>query len=233
MQEIRDLYKDRQVCIAYPSPDRTDFRFNMSTLEIMNQNSGILPIRMINSVGPICVDNRNMLVNHCQKIGVTDILWLETDITFPINGLLRLLRHDKDIVGCTHAGKGGDSAIQDAEAKNGLVPMQIMGFPFMLTKMKVFEAMQKPYFAEPPRWMAPDIGPRKDDLVKEDEFFCHYARKAGFEIFCDMTLSLEIGHIRSEIIMMKTEMKPKAKIDLDLGKEAIEYETRGEDSLGQ
>lgn len=233
MQQIRDLYAGRQVCIAYPSPDRTDFRFNMSTLEIMNQNSGILPIRMINSAGPMGVDNRNLLVSYCQGAGVTDILWLETDITFPINGLLRLLRHDKDIVGCNHAGRNGDAALQDTEVKNGLVPMQVMGFPFMLTKMKVFEAMQKPYFAEPPRWMAPEIKIRMGDLIKEDEFFCYHAQKAGFGIFCDMTLSLEIGYIRSEVVMLKTEMKPKAKIDVDLGNEAINYETRQEDSHGE
>lgn len=215
-----DQYKDRKICIAFPSPESTNFRFNIALMETMMQNANMIPIRMAHTTGTgSWAQSRNVLVDQAKKVGITDIIWIDTDSIFQINAILRLLRHDKDIVGVTNAGRRGDLSMPNVDEStivNGLVPMSVLGFPMMLTKMKIFDAMQRPYFAEPPRHLVPEIDVRKDELVNEDEFFCHYARKAGFEVYCDMALSMEIGHIRTEVAYLKTEMTTKADVDIDL-----------------
>jgi hypothetical protein len=54
--------------------------------------------------------------------------------------------------------------------------------------MSVFDALTKPYF----RYVTDEAG---GEIVGEDYVFCDRARAAGFRIWCDATLSLEIGHL--------------------------------------
>jgi len=87
--------------------------------------------------------------------------------------------------------------------------MKHIGLPFMLIKMSVFDKLDElglapdhTYFAEPPRWMMRKQGwdiEGIDELVAEDEYFCYLVQKAGFDIWCDMGLSMEIGHIGPQI----------------------------------
>jgi len=52
----------------------------------------------------------------------------------------------------------------------------------------VFDTLAKPYF----RYVTDEVG---GEIVGEDYVFCDRAREAGFRIWCDAALSLEIGHI--------------------------------------
>ena len=59
----------------------------------------------------------------------------------------------------------------------------------LLIRMSVFDALAKPYF----RYVIDEVG---GEIVGEDYVFCDRAREAGFRIWCDAALSLEIGHTR-------------------------------------
>ena len=60
--------------------------------------------------------------------------------------------------------------------------------PFMLIKTSVFDKLEKPYFAEP-------INSEDRQLIPEDNFFCMNALKAGFELWCDLGISMQLGHL--------------------------------------
>ena len=174
-QIIRDKYKDRIICVASPSPERTDYRYNIALIELITQNIPFLQLRLHKAVSSRIAINRNNIVRDSRALGATDILWIDTDSRFPITGLIRLLEHDKDIVcatTCMRDGKGlpVGTPLDTGEQKT-LVRMKMVGFPFMLTKISVFDKMKSPYFAEPPRWCFPEMDIVKDDLVGEDEFF--------------------------------------------------------------
>jgi len=201
--EISEKYKDRKIVIAWPSHELIDYRFAHSLIELVVQNASLFSLGLANSISSRVAVNRNGCVEKARQLEATDILWIDADTKFPVNGLLRLIMHNKDIVGATtrrRDNRGFPVGLTvDPQATGKMVEMKLIGFPFMLTKMSVFDKLEKPYFAEPPRHMLPEMNCADDELVGEDEYFCHYARKAGFSIWCDAELSMEIGHVGSDV----------------------------------
>ncbi len=200
-----------KVCVGIPQPEQTDYRFQNSLWDLLLSNASSIEMSRTNAIGSVISKNRNMLVESAQAWGATHILQIDSDQTFPANGLPRLLAYDKDIVCATTSRRMGEDRSPVAEPADRntltpyqkLVPMKLVGFPFMLIKMSVFEKMRKPYFADPPRWMMDPNQPDADDLVQEDEYFCMRATEAGFEVLCDMELSMEIGHVGSTVYYIK------------------------------
>lgn len=241
---LKEKYKDRKICVAWPSPEKTDYRFNHDMLQFATRNSHYIRTGVANRVSSRIAVNRNLLVQDARAQHATDIMWVDADTKFPINGLVRLLAYDKDIVCSTTARRQGNdmrpigepiSKEADYPGQN-LWPMKFVGMPFMLTKLSVFDRLDElfiemsggkltkgkiPYFAEPPRWMVPEIDTNNDEIVGEDEYFCHFARKAGLDIWCDEELSFEIGHIGSTVYYISPGEPPApAKVDLILGETA-------------
>lgn len=248
---IREKYKDRKICIAWPSPEKVDYRFYHDMFQLSTRTAHYMCVAMANQVSCRVAVNRNGLVQQARLQGATDILWVDADSKFPMNGILRLLSFDKDIVCATTArrqsndtrGVGAPLDVNNGAGVQKLWPMKWVGMPFMLTKMSVFDKLDDlliaesngilkkgdiPYFAEPPRWMCPEIDTNVENLVAEDEYFCWYARKAGFDIWCDEELSMELGHIGSTIYYIQAMDTNAASPAVD-----IEFETRNEDSLGE
>lgn len=206
---IKAKYKDRHIVIAWPSLESTDCRFNDALMELVAQNLNIISLGLAHSISSRISINRNKCVDKARSLGATDILWVDADTTFPTNGLIRLLMHDKDIVGATtrrRDNRGFPVGIQEnPEEHEAMVKMRLLGFPFMLTSMRVFEKLERPYFSEAPRKLLPEIDTMPDELIGEDEYWCHNVRKAGFDIWCDMRLSTEIGHVTTEVKFIEQE----------------------------
>jgi hypothetical protein len=72
-----------------------------------------------------------------------------------------------------------------------LVEMQRIPTGCLLIKMSVFEKLTRPYF----RFETDSEGA----IVGEDYVFCDRAREAGFHIWCDVTISRELGHLGQKI----------------------------------
>ena len=228
---LREKYKDRKVLVASPSGGRLDHRFYDCFLDMVQANAPIVTMRKAWAMGSRITSARNGLVDHARMVGCTDILWIDDDTKFPMNGLIRLLEHDKDIVCATTCPRDGKDTMPIGVALDGqhgqqLIRMERVGMPFMLTKMKVFDALKQPYFAEPPVWMFNGVMPtvyKDNDVVGEDTYFCLMARQAGFDIWCDGSLSLEVGHIGSKVYYIDQAIPAvaatPAKVDVALGEE--------------
>lgn len=184
---------ENKICIAFPSGDLVNVRFVKSLLDLLTYSNSI-NIFWANFVSSRITDNRNNLVKHAQKEGASHILFIDSDMTFPPDALQRLLSYDLDLV-CATASKRDESCrdmigiptnADDGFTNKALVEMDSIGLPFMLIKMDVFEKIPKPYFAEPER---------DGDVVPEDSYFCQKVKSAGFKIFCDLALSLHLGHL--------------------------------------
>ncbi len=206
--------KNRKIAIAFPSPDTISVDFHHCLIQLITQTSQFVPLGLTNAASSRITKNRIEIVKNARQMGATDILYIDSDSTFPVHALMTLLMHDKDIVCATTCRRKGNDRSPVAvpldyasvEPHQRLVKMKQIGFPFMLIKMSVFDkldelgvAPDKTYFAEPPRWMANkylgwDV--QGDDcLFGEDEYFCQLVLRAGYDIWCDMGLSMEIGHI--------------------------------------
>lgn len=151
--------------------------------------------------------NRNKIVEEAQKSGTTHLMFIDADMIFPDDGIIRLFNHDKDVVGANYNVRLDPTS---KEASGPTVKMLVKGQPvslvkgglpddlfkcyalatgFMLINMKVFEKLEKPYFDA---WQEPNGRHHTEDVD-----FCKKVNEAGLEVWCDPTIVM--GHVGSTI----------------------------------
>lgn len=157
--------------------------------------------------------NRNLIVVATQKHwqGASHILWLDTDIYFEPDLLLRLLVHKKPIV-CTNYYRKAPPCLpvatsRDREGvlrpvyqdpdKSGLEGVDGSGLGACLTRVKIFEKIKFPWFENSYREPPPGVADKDlvcgKILIGEDVYFFRKAKWAGLKVYCDF--SAKIGHI--------------------------------------
>lgn len=153
--------------------------------------------------GPLMFKNRNSLLNdgvsqlkkQIPIIGYDYFLFVDSDISFKLNNVLTLLRHDEKIiaspylshnrsglynVGQFYEGMPGAIKFHYTKFDVGLKKVDFVGTGFMLIHRTVLETMEYPWF----RPSVLDMGD-KAEVIGEDVAFCIDAKKNGFDIFCD------------------------------------------------
>ncbi len=153
-------------------------------------------------IGGYTAHNRNECVRTAQAHQATHLMFIDSDQTFPPSGILRLLDHDKEIVGANYntrpvptlegkvhstvklADKEGN-LVDASEIPDQLFKCYAVATGFMLIKMPVFDKLERPWFVA---WETPSGDHRTEDVE-----FCKRAGEAGFDIWCSPTL--QVGHI--------------------------------------
>jgi glycosyltransferase involved in cell wall biosynthesis len=140
-------------------------------------------------------DARNMSLEYAQSHNADYILFIDSDMTFPRDALLRLLVRNVDIVGATYSRRtppfsflGDILPEQPTDAPKGLLEMTRIPTGFLLVKATVFERLKRPYF----RFR---VDEEAGVNIGEDYEFSDRVRSLGFRIWCDPYLSKELGHI--------------------------------------
>jgi hypothetical protein len=200
LELVRD---DPIVAICIPSDDHVHagFCLSLSQMVLHTLAGSENPIRgiTIQHVGAsILPHSRYTLVKQSQRHSATHLLFLDSDMTFPGDTLVRLLQHDKDMVGInamsrrpphnTTAWIGPDVAAVTTPDSTGLEKAWRTGFAVVMVKAEVFAAMDAPYFDY-------QYIPEKDQFRGEDYVFFDRARAAGFELYIDHDLSKQVNHM--------------------------------------
>ncbi len=189
-----------RIVIATPCQDQVAAGYALDLAKLVGHTTlaGGHELVLMQLKGTLLPQQRSTLVENAKAADASHLLWIDADMRFPKDGLLRLLAHDTAIVGANystrrppilptaqHAEHGHLFTTPDA---TGLVEVSHIGMGFLLTRMEVFATLSKPYFA---------LGySRSDDgWVGEDVFFCRQARQAGFVTFVDQDLSKEVRHL--------------------------------------
>jgi hypothetical protein len=154
----------------------------------------------------ILPEGRHRLVEDLHKKGAAKILWIDTDMRFPKEGLHMLLRHKQPIVGANYVSRRPpfrftaatpDELIMETKpGQTGIEEAGHVAFGFCLTDISVFGNPASPAHApmfnfdwyfndETKRWT----------IIGEDVSFCREARTNGYKVFVDHELSNAIGHI--------------------------------------
>lgn len=170
-------------------------------------------------------ESRHRLVGEALSWGATHLLWLDADHVFPADTIPRLLSHNVDVVGANYPRRASPTAptacrlepAEDGEdiknlvyttmesAQDGLLEeVAHLGFGVCLMNMRVLDLLQvhaeengdgnfMPLFE-----MKSSEG--KHGMIGEDVFFFGKVRDAGGRVFCDHSLSWEVGHIGETIL---------------------------------
>ena len=121
--------------------------------------------------------------------------WIDSDMVWTPDDVLRLLGHDMPIVSGLYAnGRGEPNAFTDrstrVEPGDGLEQVYATGFGFIKVDRDVYEHIPYPWF----RLMPSETG----GTDSEDVSFCRLARAAGFEVWLDK--GVHVGHEKPCIV---------------------------------
>lgn len=140
------------------------------------------------------------------------LFWIDSDVLFTTDDVVRLLNHDVDIVSgayimhdnehypivleMNHAvflEKGHYDFLSRQEMellqkRQMLVPVDYMGFGFMCIKKGVFESMEYPFFAPRKITFGTETLPKEKQVVEwasEDVSWCMTVRDLGYKVLLD------------------------------------------------
>ena len=174
----------------------------LSGLQVMPFGSTILPF------------SRQMLAKYALDVNATHTLWIDSDMKFPKDMLLRFIRHDKPVVGINAMSRRApyrncaqvspSEPMRTTRESVGLEKAYRMGFGIMWVATEVFRRMEPPYFDF--QYM-PDVQVWRG----EDYVFFEKARGLGYEFLVDHDLSKEVFHVGSFGYnpMMMEQMSPQ------------------------
>ncbi len=183
-----------KVAIAIPYYRSVEGPTLLSCMELAARSASGVAMLPIGTSGCYIEDNRNGSVEYALKTGIPFdyLLWIDGDMIFPGDALLRLLAHDKDIVGANYRQRtppysfvghyldGSDTHLLDP----GLWPMAHLPTGLLLTRFNIYRKLPYPWFK-----------PGLRDEPRDDVYFCNYARHHGYEVWCDHDLTKEVRHI--------------------------------------
>lgn len=106
-----DLTRPRQIKVAIGTPTAGggELAYFQSIMGLFgHSNPEHVLLRFIPCTGSNIAENQNTIVQGAESAGADFVLLVENDMAFPKDALVRLLAHDKDIIGATYPFKDHD-----------------------------------------------------------------------------------------------------------------------------
>jgi hypothetical protein len=198
-----------KIAIASPARDQVHTLYATSLAAMLRHTTAQRPEITIDTytiLGTLIFNQRMELATQAIQQNCDYILWLDTDMRFPPDTLLRLLAHQLDIVAAncvtrqipvrpTAANWIGPphlwKRVLTLPASTGLENVDAAGTAVMLTDIRVIRKLAAK--DEPIFWFQYLAKDRV--TISEDYYFCLNARRQGFTISIDHDLSKEIKHV--------------------------------------
>ena len=195
--------KEKGIMICTPThdglPRRAMFACVKDVMRFISE-SGYRAMYSSELEGANLAANRIEGVNNAVEAGAHWVMFIDSDMTFEPDAVLRLVARDVDIVSglCVKKAQPHAPTIYMENKEEGgfnhmldfpldeMVECDATGTAFLLIKIEVFKKMDTPYFAFPPQ-------EKRDKPMGEDMYFCTKARELGYKIFVDT--SVIIGHL--------------------------------------
>lgn len=184
-----DLMQNVKLAICIPSTGT----IKTKTVESLIGMCKSLPFDyyFLSHEGSIIHHMRERLVKKAIELECTHVLFVDSDMVFEKDAVLRLLEANKDIVGANYNRRKlpvESTAVLSGIGKvvDNVVLANSIGTGFMLIKLSIFDFLPEPWFF----WESDANG---ELVTGEDYWFCRLAREKGFEVWCD--LSVKVGHL--------------------------------------
>lgn len=190
-----------RVAVSFPSGDSVAAGFAYDLARMMTataHNRHDIELRLHAVRGSILPQSRHELVELALAADCTHILFLDADMRFPKDTLVRLLAHEEPVVGCNYARRRfpitpvcSDSRFQPVfveEGVEGLIPVAHMGLGVCLIDLDVFRQIPAP-------WFQTGFDHTSGNYIGEDVYFSALVREHGLTPLVDNTLSRDVTHL--------------------------------------
>lgn len=194
--KVDDMMKaPSRLHIGVCTPYRTNYNHTKFTKSLFALTK-IGQICHIDSERCAIAEARNLMVKYAIEEGCTHVLFIDDDMVFPHDTLIRLLQHKKDIVGavafqrrpehlpCTYNLEPLDSTLLSAVEclDKGLQPFDAIGSSCILIRTEIFKSIPYPWY----KWGDTSLGVMvKQGGLGEDLSFCIRAKQHGFQTWAD------------------------------------------------
>jgi hypothetical protein len=154
------------------------------------------------NIGSVITIARRNLTDIFLKSDFDYAWWVDSDMKFPIDAPLKLLKRNVPLVGANYRrrrfpnpgftgmmGKAGQ--FTELVTDDNSPPMQkvdVLPHGMVLVHRSVYEKIPQPHYLQ-------EYVTELNLEIGEDIFFCNKAKEAGFDVWVDHDLSKEIAHI--------------------------------------
>lgn len=191
---MKNMFASPRVCIATPCRDSVLGTFTYDLVQLIRK----YPETAYLSAFGIYIHNlRNQLVEAALAGGYSHILFIDSDMRFPADTAVRLLKAGVEVIGanCKQRTRNQWTARKDAgfvssTDRIGREQVDALGMGVTLIDLKVFKKLEKPWFS---------IAWDKDNNthVGEDTSFCYRLFQKHIPIWIDHDLSQMVRHTGS------------------------------------
>lgn len=195
--------KTPSVMIAVPAMEMVNAEFAQHlAMAAANMVANGIKINCAFNIGSVITIARRNLVDIFMKSDFDYIFWVDSDMKFPIDAPIRLLKRNKPIVGANYRRRrfpnpnftgmrGTSGKFTEFETRDDSPPMElidVLPHGLVMVHRSVYEKIPQPHYLQ-------EYIPELNLEIGEDIFFCQQAQKAGYEVWCDQELSREVAHI--------------------------------------
>jgi hypothetical protein len=195
--------KTPSIMIACPSMEMVNAEFAQHlAMAAANMVAHGIKINCAFNIGSVITIARRNLADIFMKSDFDYIWWVDSDMKFPIDAPIRLLKRNVPVVGCNYRRRrfpnpnftgmtgtpGKFVEFQTTDTSPAMEEIDVLPHGCVLVHRSVYEKITGPYYLQ-------EFVPELNLEIGEDIFFCQQVKKAGFEIWCDQELSREISHI--------------------------------------
>jgi hypothetical protein len=124
---------------------------------------------------------RERLVQKAIDLKCTHVLFVDSDMAFDKDAVLKLIKRKKDIVGANYHKRKlpAEATVQNPKKLSGLTTCDSVATGFLLINLDVFKNLPQPWFF----W--------GENGESEDFWFCRLARENGYKVWCDLEVGIK------------------------------------------
>lgn len=202
-------------CVVSRDICHAAFAFDLANAMICTNRAGH-SVTLIHNIGTGIAGQRETATREALAAGADWLFWVDSDMRFPPDACLRLLKHRRDIVGCNYATREVNpiptakrlsadrrvwSEVHTTSQSTGLEEVHGLGYGCILVAAPVYRKIKENtelhQGGQPPPWFIFQWSTVNNKQLGEDLFWCDLATRTGFKINVDHDLSKLIKHIGS------------------------------------
>lgn len=195
--------KTPSVMILVPAMEMVNAEFAQHlSMAAANLVANGIKINCAFNIGSVITIARRNLTDIFLKSDFDYAWWIDSDMKFPIDAPLKLLKRGVPLVGANYRRRrfpnpgftgmmGQPGSFTELVTDDDSPPMQevdVLPHGCVMVHRSVYEKMPQPHYLQ-------EFVPELNLEIGEDIFFCRKAKDAGFQVWCDHELSREIAHI--------------------------------------